>query len=158
MADPSHLPCPWRGVVWKGGKVERWKGAPETSPPGYFRVIPGSRGPLWGGLPGIQSFGNNRGPRWGWQNLLPQRPEASPKQATPLPLPNGLRQPEPGNKPRPAPKQVHQVVFRVIPGSRGPLWGGLPGIQSFGNCRRKVESRNKAVRRPPVQVTAFTNR
>ena len=29
----------------------------------------------------------------GWQSPLPQRPEVSPKQATPLPLPNRLRQP-----------------------------------------------------------------
>ena len=30
---------------------------------------------------------------WGGKVRLPQRPEVSPKQATPLPLPNRLRQP-----------------------------------------------------------------
>jgi len=30
---------------------------------------------------------------WGGKVRLPQRPEVSSKQATPLPLPNGLRQP-----------------------------------------------------------------
>jgi len=27
----------------------------------------------------------------------------------------------------------HQATYCVIPGSRSPLWGGLPGIQSFRN-------------------------
>ncbi len=40
------------------------KGIPETNTQHTtFRVIPGSWGPLWGGLPGIQSF-EMTGERW----------------------------------------------------------------------------------------------
>ena len=57
-------------------KVEWWKGARSKSYQTIYCVIPGCRGSYWGG-----------------KVRLPQRPEVSPKQATPLPLPNRLRQP-----------------------------------------------------------------
>ena len=57
-------------------KVEWWKGARSKSYQTIYCVIPGCRGSYWGG-----------------KVRLPQRPEVSYKQATPLPLPNRLRQP-----------------------------------------------------------------
>ena len=65
-------------------EVERWKGEMVERFPRnrlyqtIYRVITGlTRDPV----------------PWGGKVRLPQRPEVSPKQATPLPLPNRLRQP-----------------------------------------------------------------
>jgi len=77
---------------------------PKQEPPGYILCHPGqaclTRDPV----------------HWGGKVRLPQRPEVSSKQATPLPLPNGLRQPL--NYPRIS------------------AWTAWPGIQSFVNRLR----------------------
>jgi len=113
-----------RGKVerWKGGKVERWNGGMVERFPKkqvhqvIFCVIPGKRT-----LDPGSSLLETPVERWKWRFSdrqykvaalaiapsgiafhggggkvrLPQRPEVSSKQATPLPLPNRLRQPNP---------------------------------------------------------------
>ena len=125
--------------------MERWKGSPETTPTKLHTVSsrasvldPGSslletttqpRNKAPPDHKTVSSRPANRDPvPRGGKVRLPQRPEVSPKQATPLPLPNRLRQPlkkqDMGKQPA-----LKQISPYYIPRHHGQR----PGIQSFGN-------------------------